>query len=85
MLLRRTLPATAALTLALAAPAAAAAESTTAAAGPSPTPLLLELALAAVVFTGMALRRPAARAFAVVRRALPGAATRRASAPTRGA
>lgn len=83
MLLRRTLLIAAALTLALTAPAMAA--STTAAAGPSPTPLILELGFAAIVITGMALRRPAARVVAAVRRVLPGAVTRRASAPTRGA
>ncbi|HEX5781798.1 MAG TPA: hypothetical protein VFX80_07740 [Solirubrobacteraceae bacterium] len=38
-------------------PAAPAAASTAAVAGPSPTPLILELALAAVVITGLSLRR----------------------------
>lgn len=49
--------------LILAAPAAA----STAAAGPSPTPLILELVLAAVVITGMAVRRPVSRAMSSVR------------------
>jgi hypothetical protein len=53
--------------LIFAAPASAA---TTAAAGPSPTPLILELILAAVVAAGMALRGPARRAAASVRRAV---------------
>ena len=55
--------ATAAAVLILAAPAAA----STAAAGPSPTPLILELILAAIVITGMAIRRPVSRAVGVVR------------------
>jgi hypothetical protein len=55
--------ATTAAVLILAAPAAA----STAAAGPSPTPLILELILAAVVMTGMAVRRPVLRALASVR------------------
>ena len=55
--------ATTAALLILAAPAAA----STAAAGPSPTPLILELVLAAVVITGMAVRRPVSRAMASVR------------------
>jgi hypothetical protein len=49
--------------LILAAPAAA----QTAAASPSPTPLILELILAAVVITGMAIRRPVSRAVASMR------------------
>jgi len=67
MNLRRLAFATTSAVLLLAAPAAAA---TTAAAGPSPTPLILELILAAVVVTGMAMRRPASRALAAVRRGL---------------
>jgi len=55
--------ATTAALLIFAAPAAA----STAAAGPSPTPLILELILAAVVITGMAIRRPVGRAVASVR------------------
>ena len=55
--------ATTAALLIFAAPAAA----STAAAGPSPTPLILELILAAVVITGMAVRRPVSRAVASVR------------------
>ena len=60
--------ATAAAVLILAAPAAA----STAAAGPSPTPLILELVLAAVVMTGMAVRRPVSRAFSSFRGKLAG-------------
>ena len=67
MFLRRLAFATTSAALILAAPAAA---STTAAAGPSPTPLILELILAAVVVTGMAMRRPASRVVAAVRRTL---------------
>jgi hypothetical protein len=67
MNLRRLAFATTSALLLLAAPAAA---STAAPAGPSPTPLILELILAAVVVTGMAARRPVARAFAAVRRSL---------------
>lgn len=63
MFLRRVVFATTAAVLILAAPAAA----STAAAGPSPTPLILELILAAVVVTGMAIRRPVSRAVASVR------------------
>jgi hypothetical protein len=63
MLLRRVTVATTAAVLILAAPAAA----STAAAGPSPTPLILELILAAVVITGMAMRRPVSRALTTVR------------------
>lgn len=63
MLLSRIAVSTAAAVLILAAPAAA----STAAAGPSPTPLILELILAAVVITGMAVRRPVSRALASVR------------------
>jgi hypothetical protein len=55
--------ATTAAVLIFAAPAAA----STAAAGPSPTPLILELILAAVVVTGMAVRRPVSRALESVR------------------
>jgi hypothetical protein len=67
--------ATAAAVLILAAPAAA----STAAAGPSPTPLILELVLAAIVMTGMAVRRPVSRALASFRGkiARPRAARRR--------
>jgi hypothetical protein len=50
--------------LIVAAPAAA---SSTAAAGPSPTPLILELVLAAIVITGMAVRRPVGRALGAMR------------------
>ena len=63
MLLRRVVFATTAAVLILAAPAAA----STAAAGPSPTPLILELILAAIVITGMAIRRPVSRTLASVR------------------
>jgi hypothetical protein len=78
MLLRRIAIATTSAVLLLAAPAAA----TTAAAGPSPTPLILELILAAIVVTGMAVRRPVSRALAVMRRGLtvPRARTARARA-----
>jgi len=50
--------------------AGTASASTTAAAGPSPTPLILEILLAAIVITGMAVRRPVSRALAGLRRAL---------------
>jgi hypothetical protein len=66
MILRRVVVASTAGFLILAAPAAA----STAAAGPSPTPLILELILAAIVITGMALRRPISRAVSAVRRGL---------------
>jgi hypothetical protein len=66
MRLRRVAPATTFAFLILAAPAAA----STAVAGPSPTPLILELVLAAVVITGMAVRRPLSRAFGTIRRAI---------------
>jgi hypothetical protein len=82
MLLRRAAVATPAALLIFAAPAAA---SSTAAAGPSPTPLILELILAAVVITGMAVRRPVSRAFGAMRSVLsrprPQAASRRAVEP----
>ena len=58
--------ATTAAVLIMAAPAAA----STAAAGPSPTPLILELVLAAIVITGMAVRRPVGRALGVMRGAI---------------
>jgi hypothetical protein len=67
MNLRRLAFATTSALLLLAAPAAA---STAAPAGPSPTPLILELILAAVVVTGIAVRRPAKRALAALRRHL---------------
>jgi DMSO reductase anchor subunit len=67
MNLRRLTFATSSALLLFAAPAAA---SSTAAAGPSPTPLILEVILAVVVLTGMAVRRPVARAFDSVRRSL---------------
>lgn len=67
MLLRRLAVATTAAVLLFAAPAAA---SSTAAAGPSPTPLILELILAAVVITGMAVRRPVSRVVGSMRGAL---------------
>ena len=70
MLLRRVAVATTAAVLILAAPAAA----STAAAGPSPTPLILELILAAIVITGMAVRRPVSRALGAVRGKLVAAA-----------
>jgi len=76
MNLRRVTVATTAAVLLLAAPAAA---STTAAAGPSPTPLILELILAAVVVTGMAVRRPVSRALAAIRRTIAGPRTRTAA------
>ena len=66
MLLRRVVVATTAAVLIFAAPAAA----STAAAGPSPTPLILELILAAIVITGMAVRRPIGRALAAMRGAI---------------
>ncbi len=64
--------------LVFAAPAAA----STAAAGPSPTPLILELLLAAVVISGMALRRRAGHLLAALRRVKP--SRRRAWARARG-
>jgi hypothetical protein len=66
-MLNRLAVATTAAILIFAAPAAA---SSTAAAGPSPTPLILELVLAAIVITGMAVRRPISRALGSVRGAL---------------
>ncbi len=66
MLLRRVAFATTAAVLILAAPAAA----STAAAGPSPTPLILELILAAIVVTGLAVRRPVSRALGAMRGAI---------------
>lgn len=69
--------ATAAALLILAAPAAA----STAAMGPSPTPLILELILAAVVITGMAIRRPVSRAAANVRGKLARPRLRAATRP----
>jgi hypothetical protein len=74
MLLRRVAVATTAALLILAAPAAA----STAAAGPSPTPLILELILAAVVMTGMAVRRPVGRALDAARKLVRPRAARRA-------
>jgi hypothetical protein len=65
MNLRRLAFATTSATLLLAAPAAASTAS-----GPSPTPLILELILAAVVITGMAIRQPARRTLAAMRRSL---------------
>ena len=79
MNLRRVTVATTAAVLLLAAPAAA---STPAGAGPSATPLILELILAAVVVTGLAVRRPAARALGAVRRTIATPRTR-ATAPAR--
>jgi hypothetical protein len=73
MNLRRVTVATTAAVLILAAPAAA---SSTAAAGPSPTPLILELILAAVVVTGMVVRRPVSRAIEAVRRGIAAPRTR---------
>jgi hypothetical protein len=67
MLLSRLAVATTAAILIFAAPAAA---SSTAAAGPSPTPLILELILAAIVVTGMAVRRPVGRALGAMRGAI---------------
>jgi hypothetical protein len=82
-MVNRVAVATTAALLILAAPAAAA--SSTAAAGPSPTPLILELILAAVVITGMAVRRPVSRAFGAMRSVLSRprrqAASRRAVEP----
>jgi hypothetical protein len=65
-MLNRIAVATTFAVLILAAPAAA----QTAADGPSPTPLILELILAAVVITGMAIRRPVSRALGAVRRTI---------------
>ena len=65
-MVNRVAVATTAALLIFAAPAAA----STAAAGPSPTPLILELALAAVVITGLAVRRPVSRALSSMRGAL---------------
>jgi hypothetical protein len=81
MNLRRVTVATTAAVLLSAAPAAA---STTAAAGPSPTPLILELIFAAIVVTGMAVRRPVGRALAAVRRTIASPRSR-ATAPARRA
>jgi hypothetical protein len=72
MSLRRVTVATTAAVLLLAAPAAASAT----AAGPSPTPLILELILAAVVMTGMAVRRPLSRALGAIRRTITAPRTR---------
>ena len=66
-MVNRVAVATTAAILIFAAPAAA---SSTAAAGPSATPLILELILAAVVITGMAVRRPVSRALSSVRGAI---------------
>lgn len=77
MLLSRIAVSTAVAVLILAAPAAA----STAVAGPSPTPLILELILAAVVITGMAVRRPVGRAVAAVRDTLGRPRRRAASRP----
>jgi hypothetical protein len=84
MLLRRVAVATTAAVLILAAPAAA---STAAAAGPSPTPLILELILAAIVITGMVVRRPVSRALSSMRGALsrPRTQSRSRRAVERGA
>ena len=82
MNLRRLTVATTAAVLLLAAPAAA--SSTTAAAGPSPTPLILELILAAVVVTGMAVRRPVSRALTAARRTITTPRTRAAARARRG-
>ena len=79
MNLRRLAFATTSAVLLLAAPAAA----STAAAGPSATPLILELILAAVVVTGMAMRRPASRALAAVRRGLAAPRSRQGAARAR--
>ena len=65
-MVNRVAVATTAAILIFAAPAAA----STAAAGPSPTPLILELILAAVVVTGLAVRRPVTRALSSMRGAL---------------
>ena len=62
-MVNRVAVATIAALLIFAAPAAA----STAAAGPSPTPLILELILAAVVVTGLAVRRPVGRALSSMR------------------
>jgi hypothetical protein len=70
-MVNRVAVATTAALLILAAPAAAA--SSTAAAGPSPTPLILELILAAVVVTGLAVRRPVGRALSSMRGKIAGA------------
>jgi hypothetical protein len=64
-MVNRVAVATTAALLILAAPAAAA--SSTAAAGPSATPLILELILAAVVVTGLAVRKPVSRALSSMR------------------
>ena len=69
MLLRRVIPAAVFTALIAAAPASAATE---AAAGPSATPLILEVTLAVLVMAGLALRAPAVRAVASIRRRLSG-------------
>jgi hypothetical protein len=80
MLPRSVIPATAAAVLVLSSPASAAG-----AAGPSPTPLILEFALAFAVMTVLALKRPAGRLLASVRRRLTPASRRQAaSARARG-
>ena len=65
MTLRRLAFATTSVLLLLAAPAAA-----STAAGPSATPLIVELILAAVVITGIAVRKPVARSLGALRRGL---------------
>jgi hypothetical protein len=77
-MVNRVAVATTAALLILAAPAAA----SSAAAGPSATPLILELILAAVVITGMAIRRPVGRALGAVRRSV---SRQRAQTPARRA
>ena len=62
MFARRVVPPTAAAVLILSSPASAAG------AGPSATPLVVELVLAALVITGLAIRRPLARLLTAARR-----------------
>ena len=63
--MRSVIPLTAVALLLLTSPAYAAGS-----AGPSPTPLILEFALAFTVMTALALKGPASRALAAVRRRL---------------
>jgi hypothetical protein len=78
MLPRSVIPVTAVAVLVFSSPASAAGE-----AGPSPTPLILEFALAFLVMTALALKGPASRLLAAVRRRLTPAAKRRQAASAR--